>query len=188
MCGRYQFSAEENEAIREIIRQVQDQQGYSKMKTGEIYPTNIAPVLIAKEKEIKPRLLSWGFPNFRNKGVIINARAETAPEKRMFSGPLRERRCAVPTTGFYEWDAEKQKYLFRLPGGGVMYLAGLWSEFEGEERFVILTTEPNASIINVHNRMPVVLPQAQLSGWLENTGQALEILKETPPMLVHKAV
>lgn len=188
MCGRYQFSAEENEAIREIIRQVQDQQRYSEMKTGEIYPTNVVPVLIAEGKETNPRLLSWGFPNFRNKGVIINARAETAPEKRMFSGPLKNHRCVIPTTGFFEWDGKKQKYLFRLPSEGIMYLAGLWNTFNGEEKFVILTTAPNPSIINVHNRMPVVLTPERMNQWIDSPETALEVLQKTPPMLVHKAV
>ena len=188
MCGRYQFSAEENEAIREIIRQVQDQQRYSEMKTGEIYPTNVAPVLIAESSEVKPKLLSWGFPNFRNKGVIINARAETAPEKRMFSGPLKNHRCVIPTTGFYEWDSKKQKYLFLLPNEEIMYLAGLWNTFDGEEKFVILTTEPNQSIINVHNRMPVVLTPERMDQWIDSPETAIKVLQEVPPLLEHEAV
>lgn len=37
-------------------------------------------------------------------------------------------------------------------------MAGLYNEFAGEPRYVILTTAANESIADVHNRMPVVLP------------------------------
>ena len=53
------------------------------VKTGEIYPTNPAPVLLAGRDNIRPDVAVWGFPNFRSKsGVIINARAETALDKK----------------------------------------------------------------------------------------------------------
>ena len=60
--------------------------------------------------------------------------------------------------------AKKRKYHFRLPGQDRLYLAGLWNTFQGEERFVVLTTAPNDTIINVHDRMPVLL--------LHDTGMA----------------
>lgn len=64
----------------------------------------------------------------------------------MFRKSLLECRCIVPTSGFFEWDRQKIKYHFRLPGQDALYLAGLWNRFEDEERFVILTTAPNTSI------------------------------------------
>lgn len=90
MCGRYQFTAEESQDIRNIIAEVERKCGVTGMKTGEVYPTNRVPVLLPSGSDIVPELLSWGFPNFRNKGVIINARAETAKEKPM---PVRTALC-----------------------------------------------------------------------------------------------
>ncbi len=89
----------------------------------------------------------------------------------------------VPTTGFYEWDKRKTKYHFRLPGKNVLYLAGLWSVFQGEERFVVLTTAPNDTIINVHDRMPVILTEPELEPWLHDTGMASAKLTAIQPAL-----
>ena len=38
-----------------------------------------------------------------------------------------------------------------------MYIAGLYNNFDGERWFAILTTDANASMQKIHNRMPVVL-------------------------------
>ncbi len=62
---------------------------------------------------------------------------------------VQDRRCVFPTTGFFEWGpgegGKKQKYRFNLPGGDkALYLAGLWNDFAGEPRCVILTTQANA--------------------------------------------
>lgn len=174
MCGRYAlFCENENKEIMRIIQQVQD-----KIKIGEIYPTNPAPVILADGVYA----YNWGFPKFGGKGVIINARAETAEEKRMFKKCVAERRCVIPSTGFYEWE-NKRKYHFTLPGNSVLYMAGIYNDFAGESRFVILTTEANASIEEIHDRMPLVLPQNMINDWISNDAAAMHILHDTPPIL-----
>lgn len=172
MCGRYSLAPDESAEIARIVAQVQSRFGSTSIHTGEIYPTNAAPVLLASEHEMTPKPMKWGFPNFKSKGVIINARGETAMDKPMFRKSLLERRCIVPTSGFYEWDKQKTKYRFHLPGQDDLYLAGLWNRFEDEERFVILTTAPNDTIINVHDRMPVLLTESEWEPWLYDTGMA----------------
>lgn len=167
MCGRYAFFTDrELQEIDEIIEQISDDIQRDKMKTGEIFPTNVVPVFIPQKEIIKPKLMIWGFPNFRNKGVIINARAETVQEKKLFGSSLRERRCIIPSTGFYEWDADKKKFIFTTPDSQMLYMAGIYNQFEGENRFVILTTEANSSISDVHNRMPVVVPKDRIEDWI----------------------
>ena len=84
----------------------------TQIKQGEIFPTNTAPVLIIQNSEITSVPYTWGFPNFRNKGVMINARAETAEEKKTFKYSLLNRRCVIPSTGFCVWDRAKPKYLY----------------------------------------------------------------------------
>ncbi|WP_278309112.1 SOS response-associated peptidase family protein [Marasmitruncus massiliensis] len=110
MCGRYNFSAKESQDIRNIVAEVERKYGVTGMKTGEIFPANLVPVLLPSGSGMEPELFTWGFPNFRNKGVIINARAETAQERPMFKKCLAEKRCVIPTTGFFEWDSAKKKY------------------------------------------------------------------------------
>ena len=79
MCGRYSlFMTEEDKEIQQIIAEVNRNNPEIQLKTGEIFPTNTAPVLIGGKQALEAKPLIWGFPNFRSKGVIINARAETA--------------------------------------------------------------------------------------------------------------
>lgn len=188
MCGRYQLDPGDSDEILQIIRQVQD-----RVKTGEIYPTNLVPVLAEFGGELAPRPMVWGYPRFHGKsGSIINARSETAGDRPMFRKSLYERRCVFPTTGFFEWGTtdggKKQKYRFNLPGTKALYLAGLWNEFAGEEKCVILTTAANASMSSIHDRMPVVLRREEVDRWVQDTDAALNRLKETPPALEHSSV
>ena len=101
-------------------------------------------------------LFRWGFPNFYRKGVIINARAETAEDKPTFRPCLEAGRCVIPSAGFYEWDADKRKIRFYQPGHA-LYMAGLYRVYEGKPCYVILTTAANPSVADVHDRMPLVL-------------------------------
>lgn len=177
MCGRYAFFTDrELQEIDEIIEKISDDIQRDKMTTGEIFPTNVAPVFIPQREIITPKLMVWGFPNFHNKGVIINARAETVKEKQLFSSSLRARRCIIPSTGFYEWNAEKKKFIFNTPDSQMLYMAGIYNQFEGETRFVILTTEANKSMATIHNRMPVVIPKNQIDDWLLDLNQVDDIL------------
>lgn len=185
MCGRYVlFSDPDLKEIRDILEEMQRKD--ETFRTGEIFPTDRAPILIQKGTAATPEAASWGFPRFRGKGVIINARAETVPEKPMFRDCLPARRCVIPSTGFFEWshDGKKTKYRFNLPGAGVLDMAGLYGVFQGEKRFVILTTAANRSMAEVHGRMPVVLDGSGRKRWLGDAEEAVNLLAETPPELV----
>ena len=183
MCGRYSLAPEQSKEIAQIVAEVQTRFGVASIHTGEIFPTNTAPILILEKQKMTPKPMTWGFPSFKGKGVVINARGETAMEKPMFRRSMLERRCVVPTTGFYEWDSQKRKYRFRLPGENKLYLAGLWNMFQGEERFVILTTAPNDTIINVHDRMPVLLTDDEATPWLQDAEMASTKLTAQQPGL-----
>lgn len=137
-----------------------------------------------------PEPAVWGFPNYARKGVIINARSETALEKKTFRDSLLSRRCVVPTTGFFEWSQDKahQKYLFHLPNDDVLYLAGVYNVYQGEQRYVILAADGNESIREIHNRMPVILLPDQLEAWLHDTDRALKVIKGELPQLQKAAV
>ena len=79
--------------------------------------------------------------------------------------------CVIPTTGFYEWGPDKtgkkRKYRFNFPGEEkALYLAGIWNEFAGERKYVILTTEANASMEGIHDRMPVMLARDDAEKWV----------------------
>lgn len=63
-------------------------------------------------------------------------------------------------------------------------MAGIYNEFAGESRFVILTTEANDSMKQIHNRMPVVLTHPEMNHWIGSYQGALDILQSSRPELV----
>ena len=178
MCGRYRFTAEQSAEILRIIREVELRCGRGHWHPGEIYPSAKAPVLLKSAGETTADLMRWGykFPS----GLVINARAETAMEKPLFRDSVIYRRCVIPSTGFFEWDAAKRKHWFGVEQGP-LYMAGLYQEAAGQRQFVILTTAANASMAPIHDRMPVVLRQEQLVPWIRSVSQALSILRQEPP-------
>lgn len=185
MCGRYSlFDDQDNAEIQQIITEVNHRYPDQQIRIGEIFPTNTVPVLTADGSDLSPKPLVWGFPKYTGSGVIINARAETAEEKKTFRQSLFTSRCIVPSTGFYEWDEQKKKYLFRLPGEQTLYMAGICREYEGIQRYVILTTAANESMRGVHHRMPVILPRDKLHMWAIDTDAAIDYLHSEMPELV----
>ena len=186
MCGRYQFSVEQCEEIQRIAEMIDQKYGAGAWQPGEIRPTAKAPVLLAGKSGMEPELMSWGY---RTAGpLVINARAETAAEKPLFRDSVASRRCVTPSTGFWEWDAAKQKFFFTLPGEPALYMAGLWAQRDGFPCYTILTTAPNSSMRPIHDRMPVVLTRDKLRPWLEDPSTSSDILHAVPPELHAAAV
>ena len=181
MCGRYQFTAEQCEEIRQIAEAIQRKYGAGAWTPGEIRPSNHAPVLLDGAGGPVPKLMKWGYQLPGT--LVINARAETAAEKPLFRDSVRSRRCLIPSTGFYEWDGQKRKYLFTLPREGALYMAGLYDRRGSEECYCILTTAPNASMRPIHDRMPLILTGEQRQRWLADADAATEILTVAPPEL-----
>jgi putative SOS response-associated peptidase YedK len=188
MCGRYNFTVEQSEEVMEILEKLNAKFQGRETKTGEIFPTNLAPILREENNEVSPVLSTWGFPKYDGKGVIINARAETAFEKKTFRDSLLNRRCIIPSTGFYEWDSEKRKYLFRMEGTNALYMAGFYSYYKDEMRYVILTTDANESMQEVHTRMPLVIPKNEIETWIMDNQATNDLLKRVPPQLRKEAV
>lgn len=186
MCGRYQIASEEGIIeIREIIDEVNERYkntpALSAMKTGEISPAEIAPILISGIDKPQAKLMKWGFPKWDGKGVVINSRSETAFEKKAFRSSLLNRRCVIPTTGFFEWqkrDGGKSKFLFRLPETKMLYLAGLYEKSPIEDTYVIMTTAANPFISLYHDRMPLILEPDMIRAWLSSTEFALEYIQQ----------
>lgn len=162
MCARYTvFTEEEVIEIRSIIAEVSRKFGSGAVNTGEIRPTNTAPVLTFDGDRLTPCPVSWGFPKWNGKGVDINARTDTIinaldnPAKRsIWRNPILTRRCVIPSTGFYEWAYEsvfepqtslfpvepkhsskepKIKLLFCRPDEPMLYMAGMIDTFTDKD-------------------------------------------------------
>lgn len=64
-----------------------------------------------------------------------------------------------------------------------MFMAGCYRKYEDGDRFVILTTQANASMEPVHDRMPLVLEREEAVDWLLEDGAAEKLLRKSPPLL-----
>ena len=181
MCGRYQFTKTESGELSEMIRRIEARHGADAFGFEEICPGSMVPVLMPSPDGPVPGLSYWGFRT--SKSLVINARAETAAEKPMFRDGILLRRCAIPSTGFFEWDGSRRKYLFTLPGEEVFYMAGIFEIQGGSSCHCILTTAANSSVREVHSRMPLVLTREQVGPWIGNTAETASFLRMTPPTL-----
>ena len=185
MCGRYWVGGDgADEKLIAVVRAMErDHPG--EYKTGEICPGDAAPGLVARRDRIVATPAVFGFPGFQDGKLLLNARAETAAEKKSFAESLRERRILLPATGFYEWgrDAAKTKYFFTADALPVMYLCGLFRVVDGQRRFVILTREANESMRETHDRMPVAVGADAVRAYLTDLAAALEILATASPAL-----
>ncbi|WP_312280705.1 SOS response-associated peptidase [Oscillibacter sp.] len=185
MCGRYQFTAERCAELQEIVQEIRRRCGKDAWTPGEIRPSLKAPVLVEREGRVEAVLMRWGFQT--QKSLIINARSESTEEKPLFRDSVQTRRCVVPTSGFYEWSADKRKCLFRLPDAQALYMAGIYDQRQDESYYCILTTEANESVRGIHPRMPVVLRREEISGWLMEPSTFRRMLKKIPPQLLATA-
>lgn len=184
MCGRFDLDLS-NKDIDNLVKQLKPD--HPPLKQGEIFPTNTALTLIMRDGAPVPEAMAWGFPRWDGKGVVFNARAESALEKPFFRKALLQYPAVIPVNGFYEWrknleNGTKDKFRFFNPDAGLLYLAGFWNIFPQEElphHFTILTTAANASMLPYHSRMPVLLGTEELHPWLNGENRS-EILTRQP--------
>ena len=149
--------------------------------SGQDFPDpQILPAI--SDPQILTALGIWGFPG-KNGGLIINARAETVLVRPTFAGSAENRRCVLPAACFYEWDAEKNRVTFTDPEREVIYLAGVWKLIEDRLRFVVLTTAANASMVPVHDRMPLMMDAKDVEPWLFSRKDAERLLRREMPLL-----
>lgn len=187
MCGRYsfRFTADDADPQTAAIVSMMEREHAGAYKTGEIFPGDAAPAVVAREGRLQSVPAVFGFPARDGKRLIINARAETAAEKPLFAGAMQSRRIILPADGFYEWsrDADKTKYLFTLEAKRTVYLCGLFRIEDGVLRFVILTRPANDSMREIHDRMPVIAAAEEVRPYLTDPAAAKALLARTGPAL-----
>ena len=182
MCGRYFVS---DETAYEVEDDLHLSKGSLATRAGDITPGMVTPGIIRNKNRDPEIILSdmfWGITG-ANKKLIINARAESAQEKALFSDSIKNRRCILPAAGFYEWSADKTKFAFKRTDARPIYLAGVYDLSENRDSFVILTTAANSSMMPVHDRMPVMIDKVNVRDYLMDPSAAAQLLKEPMPEL-----
>ena len=184
MCGRFYVDEETAKEVERVVQNVDLRM--RNMHFGDLYPSQTAGILTGDVSGLDLKEMNWGFPQYQKKGLLINARAETALERKTFRESVLHRRCIIPAKHFYEWDSDKNKVTFFQQDKTAVYLAGFYNRFQDEERFIILTTQANASLSSVHERMPVILEENELKDWVYDDKFTEFALHKTPPELRRK--
>ena len=185
MCGRYYFTRVSEDEKLDAVNKYMEKNYPGEYKTGEIFPGDIVPAVIDRQGKIVAVPAGFGFPGYQDNKLIINARSETAVEKKTFADNLRERRVILPASGFFEWshDGKKTKYYFTVESMQAIYLCGIYKIVDGKPRFVILTRAANESMIETHDRMPVIVDENSVRPYLTDRDEAMEIIATAAPML-----
>jgi putative SOS response-associated peptidase YedK len=204
VCGRF-VSAASPERIAEyfgaVIPTTIDAeplgQNFNVAPTQDIYGLVGAP-----DGSARLSVFHWGLvPGWAKDRTIgsrmINARVETLADKPVFEKLLRAKRCIVPMGGFYEWrdpveggpvnakgkPVKRPVYVHRRDDEPLA-AAGLWAAWKDpsdpEGRFLhsatVITTSATRLMEELHDRMPVLLPERSWAAWLDPSNHDLAAL------------
>jgi putative SOS response-associated peptidase YedK len=133
----------------------------------------------------------WGLvphwaKDVRTGNKMINARAETVATTPAYRSAFAAHRCLVVVDGFYEWQVpdrsepkKKVPYYFHRADGRPLTFAGLYETWWDKSRSespdpetllrtcTIITTTAGPDMVEVHNRMPVILDGDVIDPWLD---------------------
>ncbi|HUQ53529.1 MAG TPA: SOS response-associated peptidase [Gammaproteobacteria bacterium] len=168
---------------------------------------NLTPgqaVAVVREHEGRRRVdaLQWGLIPFWAKDAsigrkLVNARLDSVAVKPAFREAWTRRRCLIPASGFYEWSepiaGRKRPHFIRPGAEPLLAIAGLWERWRspsGEklETCVIVTTDANAQLAQVHDRMPLLIPRDAHALWLDSHSSVDDVAKlvdRTPALDLH---
>ena len=173
MCGHF-YDIHDIDDITSRFR-VDRPRGLSLPLRYNVAPSQSVPVIRVEDDKRELTLMRWGLiPHWAKDEKIgykmINARAETVREKPSYRDAYASRRLIVPVSGFYEWKrdgAHKQPFAIRHPDQSPLAFAGLWGTWHDLDTFTIVTTDANADMQVIHDRMPLILSPEQIDEWLD---------------------
>jgi putative SOS response-associated peptidase YedK len=167
-----------------------------------IAPTEQVLAIVEDDGRHHAELMRWGLvppwsKDLKSSFKMINARVETAAENAAYRKlvPRAARRALQVADGYYEWlkpehrGAPRQPFHFQVDGGALFAFAALWTpaKIDGEwiHSITLLTCDSssNATAAAIHDRMPVILADADAQrAWLDpNVGvEALELCQPLP--------
>lgn len=189
MCGRY---VHPDDAAIERAWHVGRQNSNPFTRRFNVAPTMPVPILRRDTAgKLTLDIARWGFIPIWWKETVppkstINARSEEAAAKPMWRTAYRQSRCLIPAQSWYEWrTAEridpstgevktyKQPFNIHRCDRSIFCFAGLLSTWKSTQTAeptltcAILTKAASPPLIAVHDRMPVVLPEAQFETWTD---------------------
>ncbi|HUC37893.1 MAG TPA: SOS response-associated peptidase [Acidimicrobiales bacterium] len=197
--GRPSWNVPPTRGVPVVIEEKEDQENGAKRADGAV-----ARKVPPSPEDLHRRLevYRWGLlPHWakdpRISYKMINARAENLTKSSAYRTPFRKNRCLIVVDGFYEWqvpDSTKPKskvpFYFRRADGSPITFAGLYEIWWDKSRSkdpdpetllrtcAIITTEAGPDMVEVHNRMPVIIERSRFDLWLDPDQHDPEFLLE----------
>ena len=201
MCGRKTLIKNKKAIIEELM--IDDWQIEDYLPSYNIAPTQYSIVLIQDEGSNVAKSMRWGLipswsKNDSFSSKMINARFETLRVKPSFKDLIYQKRCIVPSDGYYEWKKNgphKTAYFINRKDNGLLLFAGLWELWSSPSgpiySYTIITTKAQQDIAHIHNRMPVILDKSKVDNWINIENKSFEIqeaISQTERSLDHYQV
>ena len=183
MCGRITLT-DPNQALAALFDAVSGND-LPPSPRFNICPTNSVAVVTADHGTRRLRSMRWGLipPWYKapNDGpLIINARADTVAQKPAFREAIRQRRCILPVSGFYEWSAgpngSRLPWYITRTDGQPMALGALFSPWGDLDSLATVTVAGGPNMAGIHDREPVILDPADWPLWLGEAGHGAAVL------------
>lgn len=198
MCGRLTLT-HPNEALAALFDAVAAND-LPESPRFNICPTEPVPVVTsdttapdARQRRLRP--MRWGlipgwYKTPTDGPLIINARSDTVAEKPAFRVAIRQRRCLVLASGFYEWsagaDGARLPWYVTRSDGAPLALGGLWSDWHDSLTCAVVTLAAGSNMAHIHDREPLILEPADWPLWLGEAGHgAALVMKPTAPGVLH---
>lgn len=193
MCGRYTYLYKWKQLHRLMrLLEIPQEELFPRYN---VKPTQRAPIVRLNERGQRVGvMLEWGLVpawagGIAEGGQHFNARGESMFSKPTFRAAAKERRCLVPVSGFYEWqkvegEKYKQPYWIGREDREPFCFGGPWESWRDPaaatdtpalDTFAIVTTSPNALMAPLHDRMPVIVAEADWEAWLDPASQQTAI-------------
>lgn len=188
MCYNISNSNKEEKQLQEALgAKYPEKLGQIKIRFSVSGFTHPDWPIVTMQQPNEFQIAYWGLipkwtpnPDLANqfKDNNLNSKSETIFEKKSFSGPIKNQRCLIPVTGFFEWrevNKKKYPYYIHLKNETIFSLAGIYDEWVNKETgeiintFSIITTAANPLMAKIHNvklRMPLILPHQTARHWL----------------------
>ncbi len=205
MCGRYVLlNGKKVLATFTLLQDLKNSgEVFEELPRYNVAPLQRMPVFAARNNGLTAEQMRWGLvPHWSKDGKVafstFNAKAETLEQSKLYNTYFKGSRCLIPADGFYEWKkttaakevrgatrqvVEKQPMCIRMKDESPFMFAGLfsvWKDPEGKEfpSYTIITTAPNELVGEIHDRMPVILPEKHFDQWLDRGFKDTASLKQ----------
>mgnify|MGYP000659772242 CR=1 FL=1 len=168
MCGRYELNATSKE-LRSFVGDLYVSD--TDMPTaGEQNPGDPLLIVTKNSDGYFPSNARWGLVSqhlkYEPSKLLINLRSEGLPSKLYYNKLLKNNRCLIPATAFFEWQSpakHRQKLRISHAKGKALMFAGIFDHHPlAGTTCAILTTAADELFGGNQARMPLMLARARL--------------------------